>query len=268
MVGGTRRKPAPRVAQEGGPVRPGVKGKVYLREEEEQLCRSVMHVSQDRIVGNQQRAGVFWERVSEHYDDNRLAGLRPQRSLETKWGHVKHDVSKWIGVHSQVMKLARSGSSVADNLKRAHDLYQQKDAKGCEFVYEHCWLIVRDNPRWALGWAQEKPPTPTRLRGEGSEQEMPEAGDGSMSRPSSAAGSGSGPDSEVADYTRTFKGRPGGTKAAKDEVCRSKMREGGLYAQAAATYKVAEAQMLKAVGFADQNLLLLMTTDDSALVNA
>jgi hypothetical protein len=152
MVGGTRRKPAPRVAQEGGPVRPGVKGKVYLREEEEQLCRSVMHVSQDQIVGNQQRAGVFWERVSEHYDNNRPAGLRPQRSLETKWGHVKHDVNKWIGVHSQVMKLARSGSSIADNLKRAHDLYRQKDAKGCEFVYEHCWLVVRDNPRWAFGW--------------------------------------------------------------------------------------------------------------------
>jgi hypothetical protein len=47
MVGGMRRKPAPRVAQEGGPVRPRVKGKVYLREEEEQLCRSVMLVSQD-----------------------------------------------------------------------------------------------------------------------------------------------------------------------------------------------------------------------------
>ena len=45
MVGGMRRKPTPRVAQEGGLVRPGVKGKVYLREEEEQLCRSVMHVS-------------------------------------------------------------------------------------------------------------------------------------------------------------------------------------------------------------------------------
>jgi hypothetical protein len=29
-----------------------------------------------------------------------------------------------------------------------------------------------------------------------------------------------------------------------------------------------EAQMLNAVGLADQNLLLLMTTDDSALVNA
>ena len=46
------------------------------------------------------------------------------------------------------------------------------------------------------------------------------------------------------------------------------MREGGLYVQATATDKVAEAQMLKAVGLADQNLLLLMTTDDSALINA
>jgi hypothetical protein len=43
------------------------------------------------------------------------------------------------------------------------------------------------------------------LRGEGSEQELPEAGDESMSRPSSDAGSGSGPDSEVADYTRIFR---------------------------------------------------------------
>ena len=232
-----RRKATPRVTREGGPVRPGVKGKIYLHEEEEQLCRFVMHVSQDRIVGNQQRAGVFWERVSEHFDDNMPAGLRPQTSLETKWGNVKLDVSKWIGVHSQVMKLALSGSLVADNLKRTHDLYWQKNVKGCDFVYEHCWLLVKDNPRWALGWAQEKPPTPTRLRGEGSEQELPEADDGSMSRPSLAAGSGSGPDSEVANYTRTFKGRPGGTKAAKDEICRPVKVEGGRAIRASRSHR-------------------------------
>ena len=49
-----------------------MKGKVYLREEEEQLCRSVMHVSQDQIIGNQQRVGVFWER--------RLRALRRQHA--------------------------------------------------------------------------------------------------------------------------------------------------------------------------------------------
>ena len=36
-----RKKPAPRVAEEGGPVRPGVKGKNFCKDEEEQLCRSV-----------------------------------------------------------------------------------------------------------------------------------------------------------------------------------------------------------------------------------
>ena len=63
-------------------MRPGVKGKVYLREEEEQLCRSMLHVSHDRIINNQQRTGLFWERVSEHYDDNMPVSLRPQRSFE------------------------------------------------------------------------------------------------------------------------------------------------------------------------------------------
>jgi hypothetical protein len=39
-----------------------------VREEEEQLCRSVLHVNQDRITGNQQKAGVFWEHIFKHYD--------------------------------------------------------------------------------------------------------------------------------------------------------------------------------------------------------
>ena len=128
-----------------------------------------------------------------------------------------------------MLKLARSGSSVADNLKRAHDMYRQENAKGGDFVYEHCWLLVRDNPGWALGWAHKKLSIPTRSREDGSEQELPEPTDGSISRSSSAANSGSGPDSEVADCTRIFKGRLGGSKTVKDEVSMSKMREGMLY---------------------------------------
>jgi hypothetical protein len=34
-----------RAAVEGGPVRAGTKGKNFVRQEEEQLCRSVLHVS-------------------------------------------------------------------------------------------------------------------------------------------------------------------------------------------------------------------------------
>ena len=81
-------------------MRPSTKGRNFVREEEEQLCRSVLHVSQDRITGNQQRAGVFSERIHEHYNLHKPFGERPFRSLETKWGHIKHEVSKLIGIYS------------------------------------------------------------------------------------------------------------------------------------------------------------------------
>jgi hypothetical protein len=50
---GGRRRPTARPAEEGGPATPGLKGKNFVRKEEEQLCYSVLHVSQDQIVGNQ-----------------------------------------------------------------------------------------------------------------------------------------------------------------------------------------------------------------------
>ena len=77
LVVAGRKKPAPRVAEEGGHVRPSVKGKNFCKDEEEQLCRNVLHVTQDRIVGNQQRAGVFWERITTHYQENQPQGPRP-----------------------------------------------------------------------------------------------------------------------------------------------------------------------------------------------
>ena len=64
-----RKKPAPRIAEEGRPVQHGVKGKNFCKDEEEQLCRSVLHVTQNHIVGNQQIASVFWERITTHYQE-------------------------------------------------------------------------------------------------------------------------------------------------------------------------------------------------------
>ena len=74
---------------------------------------------------------------------------------------------------------------------------------------------------------------------------------------------------EVMEGTHQLKGRTGETKeATKDEKFYAKLREGGLYAQTATTDKMAEAQMLKAVGLVNQNLILLITTNDSTLVHA
>ena len=99
MMGG-RKQGAARVPNEGGPTQLGVKGRNFNMLEDEQLCKYVFFVSQDRIFGNQQRTGVFWEQICEHYNEHRPDAPRMQWSLETKWGLIKHDVSSFFGIYA------------------------------------------------------------------------------------------------------------------------------------------------------------------------
>ena len=261
MAGGRKQAPA-RVPNEGGPAKPGVKGKNFNRAEEEQLCRSVIFVSQDRIVGNQQKAGVFWERICEHYEDHRPDAPRPQRSLETKWGLIKHDVSSFCGVYAQVLRLNKSGTSVSDTLRRAKELYQQKSAKKQEFAFEHCWLLLKDHPKWADGWSAPKATSSMRV---------PAASASSLGNqcdPGRSSGGCVQSDAEAQGSQRGGICRPGGSKAAREESRSASAREGVIYAQAEATRTMAAAQMKKAALLEDQNMLLLMTMPDEKITTA
>ncbi|KAG0574448.1 hypothetical protein KC19_VG262800 [Ceratodon purpureus] len=227
------------------PVTKNTKGKKFAAEEERQLCRSVIAISQDPIVGNQQKSNAFWDRIFVHYNENRPAGERPARSLETKWGLIKHDV----------LRTKTSGTSLADVLKKAHELYQIKSSKGAEFSFEHCWEFVREVPRWADGWSQPKPPTPKR-------KEPCDSSDRESHREDTGTVTEGAPDM---DEARHFRGRPGGTKAAKEVVRQAKVKEGAAWAQATATQLMAEATRRKAASMEDQNLLLLFTSPESLI---
>ena len=73
------------------------------------------------------------------------------RSLESKWGAIKHDVAKFIGVYNQVKQLNKSGAKEADILRMSRELYRTKTAKNTEFAYEHGWELVKDSQGWADG---------------------------------------------------------------------------------------------------------------------
>jgi hypothetical protein len=53
-----------------------------------------------------------------HYNRNRLAGNeeRPCRSLETKWGVIKHGVAKFIRVYAHCYSIRESGTLLNDVL--------------------------------------------------------------------------------------------------------------------------------------------------------
>jgi hypothetical protein len=121
------------------------KGKNFVAEEECQLCRSMLHISQDSSVGNGQKNGAFWERIADHFNNVSTAGSRAARSLESKWGAIKHNVSKFTEIHSQDLRC--SGASTSDILQEALELYKVKHPKGHSFSYLHCWYLLRDVPR-------------------------------------------------------------------------------------------------------------------------
>ena len=268
MAGG-RKQAGARVPNEGGPAKPGVKGKNFNRAEEEQLCRSVLFVLQDRIMGNQQRAGVFWERITEHYDEHRPDAPRPQRSLETKWGLIKHDVSSFCGVYAQVLRLNKSGTSAADTLRHSRELYRQKSPKKQEFCFEHCWALLKDHPKWMDGWTSPKASSSVRSGAASGNSPAAAAEDGRTqfdadTSPVCRAQS----EVDAGGSARGGIARPGGSKGAREDSRSASAREGAIYAQADATRTMAAAQMKKAALLEDQNMLLLMTMPDDKITTA
>jgi hypothetical protein len=49
--------------------------------------------------------GGFWDQIVTQYNCNKpIRGReRPERSLETNWGTIKHNIAKFMGVQKQVV---------------------------------------------------------------------------------------------------------------------------------------------------------------------
>jgi hypothetical protein len=94
------------------------KGRNFTTDDEMQLCRSQLCILQDPIVGNGQRREAFWERVCVHFNRHRPRGVgaRTARSIETKFGIIKHDVSKFCGVYGFCFNNKEFGQSLDDIL--------------------------------------------------------------------------------------------------------------------------------------------------------
>lgn len=124
------------------------KGKNFSPDEESALCRCFLAVSQGPVVENGQKTGSMWDRVAASFNEKVQAqGRAPRsaRSLESKWGTIKHDVSIFVGCHASV---ENSGSSVEDVIEKALELYRLKHPKGGSFLHLHCWRILHEVPQW------------------------------------------------------------------------------------------------------------------------
>ena len=66
--------------------------------------------------------------------------------METKWGHIKHDIAKFAGAYKQVLDCHELDTSLEDVLERALEYYKDCHPKQQSFLYLHCWHIFKEVP--------------------------------------------------------------------------------------------------------------------------
>ena len=226
------------------------KGKNFLPEEEEQCCRSFMYVSTDARRGIGQKKATFWVAVAAHYARSKPAvgPDRPARSLETKWGDLKVSIAKFVGCYEQIKALDESGRTEDDIILDALKLFEQK--VGRPFAHKHCWLLLRDHPRFAAifrvsGLKRKSPSQSPDLPVDRREANSPQPREG-------------------IDANVNLQ-RPQGGKAAKGEHKEMREKEAALRANVRATADFALATLKKAEQIAQQNAFSLFTLEDSLI---
>ena len=160
-------------------------------------------------------------------------------------------MGKFIGAYNQIKRLNKSGSKEADIIRMAKDLYRTKSPKNTEFMFEHCWELVKDFPRWADGVSPSRQPAPSRRLSGSSDHESQSGSQVDTQKSVSPTGE--------ATTSMAFNCRPGGTKAAKDGQRADKVNELAALTQAKAAEKMAEATLRKAASLEYHNMLLLFT---------
>ena len=239
----------------------GKKGKNFSADEERALCMSFLAVSQDPVCGNGQRNTAFWDRITTNYNHNkpRSCPIRPARSLESKWSHIKHDVAKFTGVFKQVSDCRESRAFAEDVLERALEYYKDRHPKQQTFVFLHCWHLLKEVPRW---WQSAQEIQRRGSAGVGASAVGMATRTAAAEQQGASNGEVGEPAEEPAEVVvrQNFPARPTrpqGNKAAKANLSDDSRRDSILKTQALATEQMAVANMRKAEAMSDHTAMSL-----------
>ena len=124
------------------------RGKNWAAEEDEQLCRSWLHVSKDSVKGTDQQKGDFWKAIKAHAETFLpLFANRPCDGLRQRFGSISHQVSKYVSCLAFVGRLNASGTSSDDRSQKAREMFL-KETNQKSFKILSCYDILKDEPKF------------------------------------------------------------------------------------------------------------------------
>jgi hypothetical protein len=130
------------------------RGKNFTADEDADLCRAWLAVSQDATAGTDQRAETFWGRVMEEFVAMSSGETRTIQSLQTRWSSLQANVSKFCGYLAAVKNEEHSGWSPENILKEA--LHRYADFRKSAFDSMACYEILKDAPKWHVKMLPKK----------------------------------------------------------------------------------------------------------------
>ncbi|XP_073025136.1 glutathione S-transferase T3-like [Primulina eburnea] len=124
------------------------KRSILTKVEDEVLARSFVTISDDPIIGNDQKTDDFWGRIANYYNENRPTGTpnRIASVIRSYWQNtIPKKVYRFNAKYNSIYSAYRSGHSDEDVLWLAYEKYRNEN-NGVAFNLEHVWRIVKDRP--------------------------------------------------------------------------------------------------------------------------
>ncbi|XP_028062904.1 glutathione S-transferase T2-like [Camellia sinensis] len=129
----------------------------YLMESQ-YLNQSTQVFAQECAVhGNEQKRSTYWKRVWDFFHKHKkFESNRNENSLINQWSAIQLPMNKLCGCYTQIESLHQSGINEDDKICKAKIMY--KELKKSTFQFEHCWIMLRDQPKWVIESEKKKQP--------------------------------------------------------------------------------------------------------------
>lgn len=138
-----KRKSNPSTTQSANPPR-----RIWTTEEDTALVKAYLYISVDAIIGREQSGGTMWNRILKVWRENMgtYDEDRNPNALSCRWGIIQAAVNKFHGHYESLNRNPKSGTSI--ELMKSQALKMYKTLEGTTFRFEHCWEVMRKNPKW------------------------------------------------------------------------------------------------------------------------
>ena len=86
--------------------------------EDKLIVSALLNTNKDAITGNEQQGGAFWQRILQYLElHGGNHGESSQSSIKSRWTDINAKCSKFVGFHSQIERLRKSGHTEQNNVR-------------------------------------------------------------------------------------------------------------------------------------------------------